>query len=168
MKTAYRIRPAAASDIEDIVALDRSIQNVPHWGSADYLGALASEGGGPGTSRLKTAGLRRCLFVALREERLAGFAVGRVTVIEQDVLAELESVGVADSARRAGIGRALCEAVIAWVREEGADELDLEVRSASDGAIALYRGLGFATFGMRAKYYRDPPDDAVLMRLGMV
>jgi ribosomal-protein-alanine N-acetyltransferase len=97
-----------------------------------------------------------------------GFAVGHVTVLETEVLAELESVGVADSARRAGIGRALCEAVIAWVRGQGAEQIELEVRSRSDGAIALYRGLGFAAVGMRPKYYREPVDDAVLMRLALV
>jgi ribosomal-protein-alanine N-acetyltransferase len=162
MDTAYRIRPAVAADIERVVALDREIQNVPHWRVVDYLAAL------PPVERVEgVTGTRRCFFVAESGVALVGFAVGQVTVLDTDVLAELESVGVAESVRRAGIGRALCEAVILWARECGAKEIELEVRSRSEGAIALYRGIGFVTVGMRAKYYREPGDDAVLMRLGL-
>jgi ribosomal-protein-alanine N-acetyltransferase len=90
-----------------------------------------------------------------------------VTALEAEVLAELESVAVANSVRRSGIGRALCDAVIAWAREQGAAEIELEVRTSSSGAIALYTQLGFATVGARAKYYRGPVEDAVLMRLDL-
>jgi hypothetical protein len=33
------------------------------------------------------------------------------------------------------------------------------------GAIALYAGLGFIAAGRRGWYYKDPAEDAVLMRL---
>jgi len=157
MAAAYRIRPAVPEDIERVAALDRTIQNVPHWTVADYLAALAPADG-------ITGGTRRCFFVAEAVPGVVGFAVGRATVLDAEVLAELESVGVADSLRRVGIGRALCEAVIGWARNQGAVEVELEVRSRS-GAIGLYKALGFAAIGVRAKYYRNPVDDAVLMRL---
>jgi ribosomal-protein-alanine N-acetyltransferase len=95
---------------------------------------------------------------------LAGFAVGKAIGSGDDVLAELESVAVAESARRAGIGRALSEGVIAWCREMGAAGVELEVRSANFGAIALYRRLRFVEVGLRKRYYKDPDDDAVLMQ----
>jgi ribosomal protein S18 acetylase RimI-like enzyme len=44
-------------------------------------------------------------------------------------------------------------------------EIALEVRAASAGAIALYATLGFTQTGRRPRYYRDPEDDAVVMRL---
>ena len=69
------------------------------------------------------------------------------------------------SARRAGVGRALCEAVIGWCRKQGATEMELEVRAGGLGAVALYHGLGFAVVGQRRDYYRDPTEDALLMRL---
>lgn len=164
---AHRIRLAVPADIEGIVALDRRTHNVPHWAVADYLGAVTSAGGGLEVGGLKTTGTRRCVFVANVAEAIVGFSIGRVTAVGQEVLAELESVGVADSARRAGIGRAMCEAVIAWASDAGASEIELEVRSKSDGAIALYSSLGFAVVGFRPKYYREPDDDAVLMRLSV-
>jgi ribosomal-protein-alanine N-acetyltransferase len=78
--------------------------------------------------------------------------------------AELESVVVSASARRAGVGRVLCNAVLDWSRSQGATEVMLEVRAGSAGAIALYTGLGFTQAGRRPRYYRDPKDDALVMR----
>ena len=66
-----------------------------------------------------------------------------------------------------GWGGRLCGAVIEWCREQGAAAVELEVRAASEGAIALYRGLGFVAVGRRPGYYREPVDDAVLMRLDL-
>ena len=45
--------------------------------------------------------------------------------------------------------------------------MELEVRAGSAGAIGLYEGLGFVGVGRRRGYYRDPVDDAVLMRLDL-
>ena len=49
-------------------------------------------------------------------------------------------MAVEAAARRSGVGKALCEAVAEWCREQGASGLELEVRAGSEGAIALYRG----------------------------
>ena len=43
--------------------------------------------------------------------------------------------------------------------------MELEVRAGSVGAIALYEGLGFVVVGRRRGYYREPVEDALLMRL---
>jgi len=80
-------------------------------------------------------------------------------------IAELESVVVSASARRSGIGRALCRAVLDWCRTNGASEVVLEVRASSAAAVALYASLGFTTTARRPCYYQDPADDALLMRL---
>jgi ribosomal-protein-alanine N-acetyltransferase len=61
----------------------------------------------------------------------------------------------------------LCAAVVDWCGELGAAALELEVRAGSVGAIALYTGLGFVGIGRRAGYYREPVEDALLMRLDL-
>lgn len=109
--------------------------------------------------------VRRCLFVAEGECQLIGFAVGKVIGMGFESSSELESVAVSSDARRAGVGRSLCAAVIDWCRAQGAVAIELEVRAASMGAIALYSGLGFVVEGRRPGYYQAPLDDAVLMRL---
>jgi GNAT superfamily N-acetyltransferase len=117
--------------------------------------------------------IQRCLFVAEKNGSLAGFAVGLLHPATRDPavpdarqrIAELESVVVSANARRAGIGRALCRAVLDWTCSQGTTELVLEVRAASSAAIALYANLGFTLAARRPRYYRDPNDDALLMRL---
>jgi ribosomal-protein-alanine N-acetyltransferase len=143
-----------AGDLADVVALERATAEAPHWAESEYA-AMVGDGGDY---------VRRCLFVAEAERVLVGFAVGSVVA---DV-GELESVAVDLLVRRGGVGWALCEAVIAWCRGQGAASVELEVRAASGGAIDLYRGLGFVAVGRRAGYYNGPPDDAVLMRLDLI
>ena len=114
---------------------------------------------------MTAGGVRRCFLVAESEKSIVGFAVGRATFIEGDTFAELESVAVLDSARRSGIGRALCTAIIDWAYSCKATSIELEVRSRREAPIALYGSLGFVESGRRSGYYRNPVDDAVLMRL---
>jgi ribosomal-protein-alanine N-acetyltransferase len=173
------IRPGSIVDLAAVVALERATENAPHWPTINYAAILQSQGTnsqsqGP-NSPIATP--RRCLFVAqttVSDAQAAveahavikGFAVGVVPPSGHDeVTAELESVAVAASARHAGIGRALCAAVLDWTKEEGAASIVLEVRAGSAPAIALYEGLSFVLAGRRPRYYRDPEDDALLMRL---
>jgi ribosomal-protein-alanine N-acetyltransferase len=153
------LRPAAASHLAAIIALERATDGAPHWPQATYE-AILGEQLAPG---------QRCLIVAETDAALAGFAVGLMHRIpatdREDRVAELESVVVAPSARRSGIGRALCCAVLDWCRSNRATEVVLEVRAGSAGAIALYAGLGFTQAGRRPRYYRDPDEDALIMRL---
>jgi ribosomal-protein-alanine N-acetyltransferase len=155
MSGGVRVRAAGVSDLDAVVALERSVAVAPHWGAAEYAAIVASG----------DEGVRRCLFVAEVEGRVVGFAVGKVIGAGPKGSAELESVAVDVAARRMGAGRALCGAVVEWCREVGSAVVELEVRAASSGAIALYEGLGFEIEGRRPRYYQAPLDDAVLMRL---
>ena len=132
--------------------------------------------------------LQHCLFVAEKDNSLIGFAVGLLHPAALDPvnlkqnchserseespylrtsnrIAVLESVVVSANARRAGIGRALCRAVFDWCHSQGASEVILEVRANSAAAVALYASLGFTLYARRPRYYQDPEDDALLMRL---
>jgi ribosomal-protein-alanine N-acetyltransferase len=153
----YRIRVGNAGDLVGVMRLEKATPEAPHWAEAEYAAIVSPDESG--------AAMRRCLFVAEAESGLLGFAAGKVIVSGTLRLAELESVAVSASARRVGVGRALCEAVIGWSREQGATEMELEVRAEGAGAVALYRGLGFTVVGQRGGYYRDPTEDALLMQL---
>jgi ribosomal-protein-alanine N-acetyltransferase len=148
---AVRVREAGAGDLGGVLALERDVAEAPHWAEGVYREIVSG------------SGVRRCLFVAEAEGLLLGFAVG--AVMGSGDSAELESVAVRGDARRRGVGRALCDAIAEWCRLQGATALELEVRAASAGAMALYEGLGFVPEGRRRGYYREPVDDAVLMRL---
>jgi [ribosomal protein S18]-alanine N-acetyltransferase len=79
--------------------------------------------------------------------------------------AELETIVVAPSARRSGVGAALMYAMVDQLKTNGAAEVTLEVRASNLSAVSLYRSLGFIAAGTRTGYYVDPVEDAVIMRL---
>jgi ribosomal protein S18 acetylase RimI-like enzyme len=164
-----QLRPATVSDLNAILALERAAENAPHWPLSSYTAVLTAAGDeGAGQT---SAAPQRCLIVACRDTLLVGFAVGLVTPaprkLDATCVAEFESVAVASAARRTGLGRALCRAVFDCCRSHGATEVMLEVRAASTGAIALYTSLGFTQSGRRPRYYHDPDDDALVMRLAL-
>jgi len=175
--THIQLRPATAADLAAILALERATEHAPHWPPATYAAILEIEAPDP-TNPIPTKP-KRCLFVAEAVTQITdpdetephtsivGFAVGLVPPFtsSDDTVAELESVAVAISNRRTGIGRALCAAVLDWCREQGAIAIVLEVRTGSAAAIALYTELGFVPIGLRPLYYRDPEDDALILRL---
>jgi [ribosomal protein S18]-alanine N-acetyltransferase len=159
MSTAgFCVRAGGVEDLAAVVALERGVAEAPHWSEAEYAGII----------QVREGGVRRGLWVAEAEGRVVGFAVGKVVGAGPEGLAELESVAVDAAARRMGVGRELCGAVVGWSRRQGAAAVELEVRAGSVGAIALYAGLGFVGVGRRRGYYDAPKDDAVLMRLELV
>lgn len=56
---------------------------------------------------------------------------------------ELAKMAVTAHARGRGVGRALCQALIALARERGAHRLELMSHTALAPALQLYRSLGF-------------------------
>ncbi len=150
------IRPGRVGDMVEILALERSSEEAPHWGEAVYAGLLAGPGSGA---------VRREVFCCDAESGLAGFAVGVVIDAGEGGRGEIENVVVDAVARRRGVGRTLCGAVLGWCREQGATEVGLEVRVSSRAAIALYASLGFVEVGRRKGYYNRPLEDALEMAL---
>lgn len=80
--------------------------------------------------------------------------------------AEILTIATAPHMRRRGIGRGL----IAYALREIGREVSvfLEVRAQNHGAQAFYSALGFLPYGVRKRYYREPVDDAILMKFGKI
>ena len=155
----FRVRVAGAADLAVVVEMERSIAEAPHWVETEYKAIVNANGDDDGA-------VRRCLMIAeATEGRLLGFAVGNMVGVGWEGLGEVESVAVVSAARRGGVGRALCKAVIDWCRWFGAAAVELEVRAGNVGAIALYSELGFVSVGRRREYYRGPVEDALVMKL---
>jgi len=64
--------------------------------------------------------------------------------------------------RRAGIGRALVDLVLAEAATAGVRSVTLEVRRGNEAAIGLYRRFGFTETGVRRHYY-GRGEDAIIM-----
>jgi len=67
--------------------------------------------------------------------------------------------------RRKGHARALVSELLSHARREHKRLVLLEVRQSNQSAIALYRGLGFETTGVRRGYYSGTGEDALEMRI---
>ena len=72
-------------------------------------------------------------------------------------------LAVARDWRRRGVARALVQHALACGRNGGAERALLEVRASNTAARRLYEGLGFRQVALRAGYYSQPEEDAVLM-----
>lgn len=77
--------------------------------------------------------------------------------------AEILNLAVGADWRRRGIGRQLMETALEGAMVRGVHRVFLEVRESNTGARAFYSQLGFVQDGRRPNYYRDPPEDALLL-----
>lgn len=101
-----------------------------------------------------------CWLVAVEGDVLAGY-VGAQTVLDG---ADMMNLAVAPAFRRQGVGQELICKLIVCLQKQGAFSLALEVRASNTPAIGLYEKLGFVPVGRRPNYYRNPKEDALIMR----
>ena len=150
-----RIRRMTAADLDRVIEIAASLSQAPHWPREAYLAAL----GGKATPM-------RIALVAEDEASgtVAGLAVASLTPPE----AELETIAVAAGFQRRGLARQLFQALAGALRQQRVRVTLLEVRASNEQALALYRALGFEVAGRRPRYYADPVEDAVLMRLALM
>ena len=99
-------------------------------------------------------------LVALDGDRVAGYVGSQSVLGESDMM----NVAVHPDYRRRGIAEQLCLALVEALKEKGNHCLTLEVRSSNEPAKALYERLGFGQIGLRKNYYRNPREDALILR----
>jgi ribosomal-protein-alanine N-acetyltransferase len=165
MSSKIYLRQAVVEDAAAILEIERSCEEAPHWNEGVWAQVFSQpvlEGVMPSIHQPQ-----RMCFVAEQSGEMAGFVVIRSLAVAGigGGLAEMESLAVREDARRRGVGRSLCLQAVLWAQTMGAASMQLEVRSASMAAMALYRSLGFVKQGRRSGYYADPKDDAVMMEL---
>jgi ribosomal-protein-alanine N-acetyltransferase len=146
MDAPYRIRPAVPADGPALVAIERRCFGDP-WSEASFREAL--------TSAWTFA------LVAETGRGVAGYLIGREAAGAGEVL----NLAVAPEFRRRGIGDALLQAGLGSFRRSQVEEVFLEVRESNTSARALYSRHGFRPVGQRSAYYRNPREDALVLRL---
>ena len=99
-------------------------------------------------------------LVAVEDGTVAGYVVAHHAADQGEIL----NLGIASPHRRQGLGSALVEQVLTTLGAMGVSAVFLEVRESNVAARRLYERLGFRQVGRRAKYYRQPTEDAVLLR----
>lgn len=146
------IERATAQDLDRIVRIEQDAFSVP-WTRKMfeveleqnpfghlYVARLAGGGQAPDGELIGYV----CFWVVFEEFRLMTLAVG-------------------PSARRRGFGRVLLRHAMELGRAHGATRALLEVRASNAAARKLYEQEGFQQMAVRARYYANPVEDAVLM-----
>jgi ribosomal-protein-alanine N-acetyltransferase len=146
---ALLIRRAVPDDLAAIARIERASFSDP-WSEDSLATALdrmvvlvaSAEGSGDGAVGL------------------AGYVVALVVAPD----AEVADLAVAPEARRQGVGRALLARAIDVLADLHVRAVHLEVRESNRAARSLYESAGFRPAGRRRGYYRQPVEDALLLR----
>jgi ribosomal-protein-alanine N-acetyltransferase len=144
----FRIRQGVPADAPALVAIERRAFGDP-WSEASFRESL---------SAAWTFGL-----VAERESEIVGYLIAR----EAAGTGEILNLAVDPPQRRSGVARALLDAGLVILRRRQVDEVFLEVRVSNEAAQSLYRRAAFRPVGRRRSYYRNPVEDALVLRLGL-
>jgi ribosomal-protein-alanine N-acetyltransferase len=126
---------------------------------ARYL--VAYEPGGLNTEA-HPPGLMRRIF-GVGEPATRDLVLGMVGLWFMIGEAHIVTIAVRPDHRRLGIGEVLLTAALEVALESHQEEVTLEYRISNVVARALYEKYGFSEVGVRARYYTDNQEDAVLM-----
>ena len=139
------IREMKAQDVPQIAELERICFSDP-WSAQSIATELDNS--------------LSCWLVATDGEKVVGY-VGSQTVLDGS---DMMNIAVAPDFRREGLAEALVNALIDCLRQRKSRCLILEVRVSNTPAITLYEKLGFVEIGRRKNYYRNPKEDALILR----
>lgn len=143
---AATVRPLHAEDVDAILRIASESPEASNWSKESYA-AFFTQSGALGLA-IEAAG------------EIAGFLIGRQVADEAEIL----NVAIKRAYRRRGHASALLAVALEALRSSGAQSVYLEVRQSNAAAIAFYTKHGFAITGSRRAYYRNPPEDAIMMR----
>lgn len=141
------IRAAGLEEASTFAALHRQ-HFVPAWDAAAFEDLIAYNGA--------------VALLAVSQEEPVGFILGRVIADEAEIL----TLGVKSDWQRRRVATRLVNELAARAAERGASRIFLEVAAENQGALQLYRALGFDETGRRPGYYErrdEPPVDAIIM-----
>lgn len=138
---APNVRRATREDLPALSALHASLFPAAYIGEADFLRALDPQAD--------------CALFAAADD--SGGPAGYLFVQDNDAEQEayVDYLGVAESQRGRGRGRALLDAAAAWGARQGRAQLALTVREDRRSALALYRHAGFVEVSVGRHWRKD-------------
>ena len=139
------IRPATPADLDAIANIERQSFGDP-WSLKSFTDSLSHH------------------FVRMNvvedESGVAGYSVVWVSGEE----CELANLAVDPARRGHGLGAILLDRLLQQAHGEGLMVIFLEVRASNTAAQRLYLSRGFHEVGRRSQYYKNPSEDALVLR----
>ena len=145
--TGTTIRPVMDSDLEDIARIEAASFSDP-WPAADFRTVMYNP---------------HAIFLVAVDEvtrDVTGYVVMLCVLDESEVL----NIAVEAPRRGAALGGRLLDAALAEAESRGARTTFLDVRESNEAAKKLYASRGFDEMSRRRKYYRNPVEDALILR----
>jgi [ribosomal protein S18]-alanine N-acetyltransferase len=143
-----QIRQAVRVDLIHILELAASAPTSSLWPAEKYENYFAPE-----TEQ------KWQLLLAHEGRAVIGFLAARSLHDE----CEIENIVVSRSMQRCGVASELLKHLFSSL-SHGVQKVFLEVRESNTPAIRLYEKSGFSVVGSRKNYYRDPSEDALIMK----
>jgi ribosomal protein S18 acetylase RimI-like enzyme len=149
MATTVHVRPATPADLPALGRLGALLLRVHHGFDPQRFMA---PGASPerGYARFLGSQLKRddvAVFVAEREGEVVGYVYAGLEPASwkelRDAAGFIHDVAVDPGGRREGVGTALVEAAIGWLRERGAPRVVLWTAEPNAASQALFARLGF-------------------------
>lgn len=145
----HRIRGATPGDVLSIGLIERDSFSDP-WGPREFTTAIEAQ---------------QAIFLVAEDS--AGVVTGYVIAINVLDEAEVLNLAIHRRNRRSGLGGKLLDAALSEAASRGAEQVYLEVRESNVAARRLYESRGFAEVSRRRGYYRNPVEDALVLRLAV-
>ncbi|MDQ3266110.1 MAG: ribosomal protein S18-alanine N-acetyltransferase [Myxococcota bacterium] len=149
----FRIRAMTRDDLAPVLAIEQRAFKHP-WSPALLERELSHEWS---TILLAEEAQPDGSFLIL------GFAIVWLVHDELHVL----NVATDPPHRRRGVARAVMDAAVAKARDRKCTLATLEVRRSNEGALTLYKDMGFRPVGIRPNYYVDEREDAIVMLMDL-
>ena len=140
-----QIRRAIPDDAPKISEAEALIFPDP-WSMKDVLSTITANGA-------------MCYVAKSDTGELLSYVIGRTIIPE----GEIYRVATIPGARKRGIAYRLLDYALKTEKGRGLESVFLEVREMNVPARNLYKAYGFIEIGTRKDYYKDPPDNAILM-----
>lgn len=99
-------------------------------------------------------------LVAVEDDCVVGYVGSQTVLGETDMM----NIATHPDYRKRGIGTGLIMELINELQKRDSHSLMLEVRVSNAPAISVYQKLGFTEVGCRRNYYRNPREDALILR----
>lgn len=139
------VRDGGPLDLAAVISIENTSFGDP-WSPEALLGELVGD-------RL------RLPLVAEQDGAVVGFLMAWRVADQLHVL----NIAAAPRSRRQGVGTALLREAARRGLSLGLVEATLEVRRSNSGGRAFYRRHGFRESGVRARYYADNGEDAIIL-----
>ncbi len=140
-----KIKTANEEDLPKILEIEQKTFTDP-WVKSQFKECLTSES--------------KYIYFAMINSDIAGY------IVFEHVLDEghLSNLAVKNEYQKKGVGSELVKHILVKAGKIGLKFLMLEVRVSNEKARNFYAKLGFKEIGTRKMYYKDPVEDALMLK----